>query len=207
MERLWTQITPRSEAFSEDKWHNFNLLGDADVKSSFEEYIQHLDLSQLFETLGAANPETLAKTVEHFTIKEAEKRDKIVSGYFGEDGVQRIVEAVTEQLQTPKLRKGSKVLDVGAGSGFFTAKISERIPQAKFYAMDATPAKGLNNFMEFVCAVLFSFIAFTSVFVLFYGCCFYPFGYDESLFGECFDDGFGFFSCWFFGFHLWGSSV
>jgi ubiquinone/menaquinone biosynthesis C-methylase UbiE len=31
-------------------------------------------------------------------------------------------------------------LDVGAGSGFFTAKIAERIPNAKFYAMDATPA-------------------------------------------------------------------
>jgi ubiquinone/menaquinone biosynthesis C-methylase UbiE len=32
------------------------------------------------------------------------------------------------------------VLDVGAGSGFFTAKIAERIPDARFYAMDATPA-------------------------------------------------------------------
>jgi ubiquinone/menaquinone biosynthesis C-methylase UbiE len=110
------------------------------MKGSFEEYIQQVDLSQLFERLGVANSETLAKTVEHFTVKEAEKRDKIVSGYFGEDGVQRIVEAVTEQLQTPKLRKGSKVLDVGAGSGFFTARISGRILQAQFYAMDATPA-------------------------------------------------------------------
>jgi len=110
------------------------------VKESFEDYLKSVDLKQLFKKLGAANPATLGKTVEHFTVKEAEKRDRIVMGYFGEAGVQRIVEAVTEQLQTPKLRNGSKVLDVGAGSGFFTSKIAERIPQAKFYAMDATPA-------------------------------------------------------------------
>ena len=107
---------------------------------SFEDYVKNVDLSELFKKLGAANPETLAKTVEHFTVKEARKRGKIVLGYFGEEGVKRIVEAITERLQTPQLRKGSKVLDVGAGSGFFTAKIAERIPNAKFYAMDATPA-------------------------------------------------------------------
>jgi SAM-dependent methyltransferase len=110
------------------------------VTVSFKEYAKKVDLRQLFRKLGAANPETLAKTVEHFTAKEARKRDKIVLGYFGEEGVQRIIEAITKQLQTPSLRKGSKVLDVGAGSGFFTAKIAERIPDAKFYAMDATPA-------------------------------------------------------------------
>jgi ubiquinone/menaquinone biosynthesis C-methylase UbiE len=110
------------------------------VTSNFEEYVKTVDLEQVFTQLGVANPEALAKTVEHFTLKEARKRDKIVLGYFGEEGVQRIVEAIVEQLQKPALRKGSKVLDVGAGSGFFTAKIAERIPQAKFYAMDATPA-------------------------------------------------------------------
>lgn len=56
----------------------------------------------------------------------------------------RIVEAITERLLVSPLRKGSNVLDVGAGSGFFTAKIAERtrhkIPNAHFYAMDATPA-------------------------------------------------------------------
>ncbi len=106
----------------------------------FEQDVKTVDLELLFKKLGAAKPETLAKNVRHFTLKEAKKRDKIVLGYFGEEGVQRIVEALTEQLQTPKLRKGSKVLDVGAGSGFFTAKIAERMPDVNFYAMDATPA-------------------------------------------------------------------
>jgi ArsR family transcriptional regulator len=68
-----------------------------------------------------------------------------VLGYFGEKGVNRIVEAITERLLSfPSLRTGSKVLDVGAGSGFFTAKIAEKIrnkiPSVAFYAMDATPA-------------------------------------------------------------------
>jgi ubiquinone/menaquinone biosynthesis C-methylase UbiE len=90
--------------------------------------------------VDALNPETLARNVRHFTLKEARKRDKIVLGYFGKEGVQRIVEAVTERLQAPKLPKRSKLLDIGAGSGFFTAKIGERIPDAEFYAMDATPA-------------------------------------------------------------------
>jgi SAM-dependent methyltransferase len=83
--------------------------------------------------------------VEHFTAKEAEKRDRIVLGYFGEKGVNRIVEAITERLlSSPSLRTNSKVLDVGAGSGFFTAKIAERVnrtvPNVAFYAIDATPA-------------------------------------------------------------------
>lgn len=83
--------------------------------------------------------------MEHFTTNEAEKRDRIVLGYFGEKGVNRIVEAIAKRLlSATSLRTNSKVLDVGAGSGFFTTKIAERIrskiPNAAFYAMDATPA-------------------------------------------------------------------
>jgi ubiquinone/menaquinone biosynthesis C-methylase UbiE len=112
---------------------------------NFADYVKNLDLERLFKKLGAANPETLASAVQHFTVKEADKRDSIVLGYFGEKGVDRIVEAIVERLLSPpSLRTGSKVLDVGAGSGFFTAKIAERIrnkiPSAAFYAMDATPA-------------------------------------------------------------------
>jgi len=115
------------------------------MTNSFDEYVKNVGLEQLFKKLGAANSETLAKAVQHFTVKEAEKRDKIILGYFGEEGVNRIVEAVTEKLlSAPSLRKGSSVLDVGAGSGFFTAKIAKninsKIPNVKFFAMDATPA-------------------------------------------------------------------
>jgi ubiquinone/menaquinone biosynthesis C-methylase UbiE len=107
--------------------------------------VKNLDLERFFRKLGTADPETLAKAVQHFTAKEADKRDSIVFGYFGEKGIDRIVEAITERLLSPpSLRTGSKVLDVGAGSGFFTVKIAEKIrgeiPSVAFYAMDATPA-------------------------------------------------------------------
>jgi ubiquinone/menaquinone biosynthesis C-methylase UbiE len=115
------------------------------MSSGFEEYTRNLDLKQLFKKLGAASPETLAKAVAHFTQKEADKRDAIALSYFGENGTNRIVEAITEHLlATPKLRTNPKILDIGAGSGFFTEKIAEKtrkkIPHAAFYAMDATPA-------------------------------------------------------------------
>jgi hypothetical protein len=42
-------------------------------------YLNHLDLEQLFKDLGAADPRILAKTVRHFTTKEAERRDTIVT--------------------------------------------------------------------------------------------------------------------------------
>lgn len=95
--------------------------------------------------MDATRPGTLAKTVKHFTTKEAEKRDKIVIGYFGQNGVNRIVDSIAESLLTsPKLPADANVLDAGAGTGFFTAKVEDKIrselPRINFYAMDLTPA-------------------------------------------------------------------
>ncbi|MGB9756693.1 MAG: class I SAM-dependent methyltransferase [Candidatus Bathyarchaeales archaeon] len=119
------------------------------MSTSIEKYAHNLCLEQLFRKLGCSNPETLAKEVEHFTLKEAEKRDEIVLKYFGEDGVKRIVNTIVELLfETPKLPKNAKVLDVGAGSGFFTVKIAKMIqdkyPKASFYALDMTPTMLLS---------------------------------------------------------------
>jgi SAM-dependent methyltransferase len=51
-------------------------------------------------------------------------------------------------LSPPKLPENTVVLDVGAGSGFFTAKIAQKIhvtnPNAAFYALDITPAMLLS---------------------------------------------------------------
>jgi len=51
-------------------------------------------------------------------------------------------------LSPPKLPKNAAVLDVGAGSGFFTVKIAQKIravnPNAAFYALDITPAMLLS---------------------------------------------------------------
>lgn len=84
------------------------------MATSFRKYKESVDPEQLFKTLGASNPETLAKTVEHFTTNEADKRDKIVLGYFGQNGVDRIVDAIaTRLLAPPKLPQNAKILDMG----------------------------------------------------------------------------------------------
>jgi SAM-dependent methyltransferase len=112
--------------------------------STFKEYPKGIELQKLLEELGVPNVETLTEEIKHFTEKEAEKRDKIVLSYFGEEGVQRIVESIVRcLLSPPKLRENAKILDVGAGSGFFTSAVAEKLrqhlPEASFYAMDVTP--------------------------------------------------------------------
>ncbi len=119
------------------------------MATSVEKYLQQVKLERLFEKFGASDPKTLANTVEHFTTKEAEKRDKILIDYFGQSGVNRIVNAITKLLlKSSMLPANAKVLDIGAGSGFFTAKIAEKIhtklPEVSFYAMDLTPAMLLS---------------------------------------------------------------
>jgi len=104
-----------------------------------------VDLPSLLLELGAQNIDFLVGEIRHFTVKEAEKRDKIVLNYFGEAGVKQIVDAIVIQLASaPKLKTTAQILDMGAGSGFFTTKVAYKLkkllPNASFYAMDATPA-------------------------------------------------------------------
>ena len=112
---------------------------------TFEYYLQTAELSKLLKELDVQNAETLIKQINHFTDEEAEKRDKMVLSYFGAEGVQHIVSSITNcLLSPPRLTKNAKILDVGAGTGFFTIKIAKRIwkdlPNASFYAVDITPA-------------------------------------------------------------------
>jgi SAM-dependent methyltransferase len=119
------------------------------MSERFEDYLKQVDLEKLLKSLGAPNPEVLAKTVKHFTTEEGEKRDEIVIDYFGQSGVDRIAEAITESLTAPpRLAANAKLLDVGAGSGYFTVRVAERtrrgLPGASFYAVDLTPAMLLS---------------------------------------------------------------
>ena len=119
------------------------------MTTNIETYLKQLRLERLFKELKASDPEALAKTMQHFTNKEAENRDKIVVNYFGEPATNQIVNAITKSLlRPPILPPNARILDVGAGSGFFTVKIAEQIraklPKASFYAMDLTPAMLLS---------------------------------------------------------------
>lgn len=127
----------------------------------FKKYVKDLQLEQLFKLLNAPNPELLAKEVRYFTTEETEKRDKKVLGYFGENGINRIVDTIYEFLfAPPRLPENAKVLDVGAGTGFFTVKLFDRVrqilPETRFYAMDATPAMLLS--LEKKSAEIMSFV-------------------------------------------------
>jgi len=111
----------------------------------FEDYLKSVEIPKLLKELGVPKIEALMEEVKHFTEKEAERRDKIVLSYFGEDGIKRIIDSVVQGLLSPpKLKENAKVLDVGAGSGFFTMKVVDKLrrylPKAAFYAMDLTPA-------------------------------------------------------------------
>lgn len=112
---------------------------------SFKEYIENLNLEKLFRKLKAPNPSLLAKEVNYFTTREADDRDKILFGYFGENGINRITNLICEFLfSSPRLPTKAKVLDVGAGTGFFTVniydRVREKLPEVCFYAIDAAPA-------------------------------------------------------------------
>lgn len=116
---------------------------------SFEEYVKSLDLNGLFEVLGASDPKLLAKEVEYFTVEEAERREHLLLNYFGSEGINRVVDKIVELLfASPRLSEDGKVLDVGAGTGFFTSKIAEKVhaklPNTSFYAVDLTPAMLLS---------------------------------------------------------------
>lgn len=112
---------------------------------TFEDYLKGIDLQKLIEELRMPNVEIIIEEVKHFTEREGERRDKIVLGYFGEDGIHRIVDSIVQcLLLSPKLKENAKVLDAGAGSGFFTVRVVDKLrchlPEASFYAMDITPA-------------------------------------------------------------------
>lgn len=112
---------------------------------TFERYLQTVQFSKLLKEMGVQNIEALTEQIKHFTEKEAEKRDEIVLSYFGAEGVQRIIDSVANcLLSPPRLIENAEILDIGAGTGFFTIKIAQKLhkelPHASFYAMDITPA-------------------------------------------------------------------
>jgi len=118
---------------------------DYENHKRLESYIRKVNLRDFLNEVKAPNIDIVIEEVKHFTEKEAAKRDQIVLGYFGEAGVKRIVHLMVHHLLSPpKLGDDAKILDVGAGSGFFTLKIAEqlhlRAPRTAFYAMDITPA-------------------------------------------------------------------
>lgn len=120
------------------------------MSTLFQRYLQKVNFSKFLKELDLPDAATLIDNVEYFTEREAEKRDEIVRGYFGEVGISIIIDEVTKNLQN--LDAGAAILDVGAGTGFFTVQIAEKFSSLnpQFYALDSTTAM-LTVLMKKLC--------------------------------------------------------
>lgn len=110
-----------------------------------EQYLERTDPAALFARLRTADAAALARSVAHFTEKEAEQRDRIVLGYLGSEGVEGVTQALAEGLlPAGAMNPAPAILDVGAGSGFFTRRAAEALRarglRPRMFALDATPA-------------------------------------------------------------------
>lgn len=111
----------------------------AEMQEGFEEYLKNLNLNILFGKLGAFDPEVLAREVEHFSVKEAMRRDEILVNYFGWKSLNRIVDRIVEFLfASPSLPTDAKLLDVGAGSGFSLLRLLKKCGRS-FQGLHFTP--------------------------------------------------------------------
>ncbi len=104
-----------------------------------KDIILGIDMKSFLKDLKVSNPKTLEEATRYFAEKEALARSEILRGYFGEEGINTIIETTAKELRV--FQEGSNILDVGAGTGFFTIAIKRRLDkQLNFYAMDLTPA-------------------------------------------------------------------
>lgn len=117
-----------------------------------EQYLARTDPAALFARLRAADPASLQANIRHFTEHEGHERDRIVLGYLGDSGVRDVARAVAEALlPAGAMNPQPAILDVGAGSGFFTGRAAEALRarglRPRMFAMDATPAmlRALGN--------------------------------------------------------------
>ncbi len=112
-----------------------------------KDIILEIDMKRFLKELRVSNPETLEEATKYFSEKEASTRSKILRGYFGEEGINTIIETTAKELTS--LQEGSNILDIGAGTGFFTTAIKRRLDkELNFYAMDVTKAMLLAGFKD-----------------------------------------------------------
>ncbi|WP_297092422.1 methyltransferase [Thermococcus sp.] len=84
----------------------------------------------------------LVEQIEYFET-EAPERDDIVRDYLRDECIERLVEEIAREVL--KLgRKGVRILDVAAGSGFFTERVKRKLEEkgikVEVYGFDITPS-------------------------------------------------------------------
>ena len=91
----------------------------------------------ILQELGLTTKELYQKNLEHFT-KEARQRDEIVEGYFGKEGLAKLIEEIVSELGMPK-NQDIAILDLGAGTGTFLIPVVKKLGISRVFALDATP--------------------------------------------------------------------
>ncbi|ASJ12647.1 class I SAM-dependent methyltransferase [Thermococcus thioreducens] len=102
------------------------------------------EIRTFLEKLGFGKGEVneLVEQIEYFET-EAPERDDIVRDYLRDECIERLVEEIVREVL--KLgRKDVRILDVAAGSGFFTERVKRKLEEkgikVEVYGFDITPS-------------------------------------------------------------------
>lgn len=103
------------------------------------------EIRYFLHTIGYTNDAVnhFIEQIKHFE-EEAPKRDEIVKGYLTEGQIRTITNSIVSEIE-PVEEEKLDILDIGAGSGFFTVRLRETLknlgfPQINIYGLDLCPS-------------------------------------------------------------------
>lgn len=64
----------------------------------YEDCLKNVKVYKLLRELGVPKIEAVIQQIEHFAQMEADRRDRILLSYFGEDGIKRIIDSIVQGL-------------------------------------------------------------------------------------------------------------
>ena len=103
------------------------------------------EIRKLLSHLGYSRDyiENFIEQIKHFE-KEAPKRDNIVESYLTKSEIENVVESIVVEIEE-KNKEPLHILDIGAGSGYFTVKVRKKLIERGFgniciYGLDLSPS-------------------------------------------------------------------
>src|SRR4030043_710335 len=108
-------------------------------KIKYMSFLEHFTLKELLTNLQVPEQDVLLKNAKYVDENEAHRRDQILESYLSNKGLEVISRTITEVFA--KVPNYANILDVGAGTGFFTYRVSELMTafhrkKARYWALD-----------------------------------------------------------------------